>query len=230
MLTHLEQRRCKMPGYMQQLSSQHSSLDGPISLHLPILPSLSPFYPQLSILHTFIPTTDTRSTTFELPVWMPDTVLQSGSSLPVMALGWLGLVSSPSKRRAHVLQNSDNGFVRDHLFPCDTGGHLAVPSNVTRLCRALLPETPEGMQQIIYYQAGVGTSDGPLSVVYGGATGEGLSENIRGKLRAYTFFHSDGVFLLVLSPWLGILPTHLRFSLISLFLIDDFSLISLFTE
>ena len=96
------------------------------------------------------------------------------------------------------MQNSDNGFVRDNYFSWDTNGHLAVPSNVTRVCRALIPETAEGIQQIIYYQAGVGTSGGSLSMMRGGATGEGLSENIR---EAYSFLASnydlgDEVFLL----------------------------------
>lgn len=89
--------------------------------------------------------------------------------------------------------------MRDGSLPWNTNGHLAVPSNVTRICRTLLPESPNGMQQIVYYQAGVMSSGGNLQKIWGGGvSGEVLSENIR---EAYTFVvHNyeagDEIFLL----------------------------------
>ena len=98
----------------------------------------------------------------------------------------------------HGLQNSDSGFVKDSIWPWDTNGHLQTPSNVTRICRAILPESEEGIQQIVYYQAGIGTGTGIWDRLVGGGTGAGLSENIR---EAYSFLannYQDGdeIFLL----------------------------------
>ncbi|KAL8953458.1 MAG: hypothetical protein Q9222_000662 [Ikaeria aurantiellina] len=94
--------------------------------------------------------------------------------------------------------NSDNGFEKDSYLPWDHNGHLQVPSNVTRICRALRPLSQDGRAQIIYYQAGVGTEESWWDHVYGGGTGAGLSENIR---EAYAFLAAnylpgDEIFLL----------------------------------
>ena len=82
------------------------------------------------------------------------------------------------------MQDSDNGFVRDSWLPGKTGGHLATPSNVTRICRALLPRSHDGIPQIVYYQAGVGSGNNFYSYLAGGFLGEGISENVR---EAYAF-------------------------------------------
>ncbi|KAF1986378.1 hypothetical protein K402DRAFT_332875 [Aulographum hederae CBS 113979] len=79
-------------------------------------------------------------------------------------------------------QNKDNGWEKDGIF--DFTGHPQIPSNVTRIARALLPENSAGHPQIVYYQAGVGTGYGLTNTLLGGATGAGLSENIR---EAYAF-------------------------------------------
>ncbi|KAL8705142.1 MAG: hypothetical protein Q9201_001745 [Fulgogasparrea decipioides] len=84
--------------------------------------------------------------------------------------------------------NSDNGFERDSYLPWDHNGHLQVPSNVTRICRALRPMSCNGRAQIIYYQAGVGTEESWWDQIYGGGTGAGLSENIR---EAYAFLAAN---------------------------------------
>ncbi|KAK3115279.1 hypothetical protein LTR53_005550 [Teratosphaeriaceae sp. CCFEE 6253] len=89
-------------------------------------------------------------------------------------------------------ENSDNGFVRASWLPGHTGGKLAVPSNVTRITRALLPRSAEGVPQIVYYQAGLGSENNPYSYVVGGFLGSGISENIR---EAYAFIcnnYEDG--------------------------------------
>ena len=69
---------------------------------------------------------------------------------------------------------------------------------MTRICRAILPESEDGIPQITYYQAGVGTEDSLWDHLYGGGTGAGLSENIR---EAYAFLSAnylpgDEIFLL----------------------------------
>ncbi|KAL8762877.1 MAG: hypothetical protein Q9184_001173 [Pyrenodesmia sp. 2 TL-2023] len=84
--------------------------------------------------------------------------------------------------------NSDNGFQRDTYLPWDHNGHLQVPSNVTRICRAVRPVSHDGHAQIIYYQAGVGTGENFFDQIYGGGTGAGLSENIR---EAYAFLATN---------------------------------------
>ena len=61
--------------------------------------------------------------------------------------------------------------LQDHKIP--------IPSNVTRISRAIKNKSSDGTSQVVYYQAGVGSSGNILNRVIGGATAEGLSENIR---------------------------------------------------
>ena len=112
-----------------------------------------------------------------------------------MVLGWytlplraIVLCLNATWFKANKAQNSDNGFVRQSYLPWDTNGTLQVPSNVTRICRALLPDNPDGAQQIIYYQAGVGTESTLWNHLVGGGTGAGISENIR---EAYAFLATN---------------------------------------
>lgn len=95
-------------------------------------------------------------------------------------------------------QNSDNGFVRDTYLPWDTNGHLQTPSNVTRICRAIRADGDDGISQVIYYQAGVGTEESWWDHLYGGGTGAGLSENIREaySFLAMNFTPGDEIFLI----------------------------------
>jgi uncharacterized protein (DUF2235 family) len=44
-------------------------------------------------------------------------------------------------------------------------GELPNPSNVTRLSRAIKPESEDGIQQVVYYHYGVGTQGGVLDRV-----------------------------------------------------------------
>ena len=61
--------------------------------------------------------------------------------------------------------------LQDHKIP--------IPSNVTRISRAIKNKSSDGISQVVYYQAGVGSSGNIINRVVGGATAEGLSENIR---------------------------------------------------
>ena len=77
-------------------------------------------------------------------------------------------------------------------------GQLLIPSNVTRLSRAIKAESAEGVPQVVFYQPGVGSMGSIFARVIGGATGEGLAENIR---EAYNFiannYHrGDEIFLI----------------------------------
>jgi uncharacterized protein (DUF2235 family) len=58
--------------------------------------------------------------------------------------------------------------------PLQTDRGRVVPSNVVRLARALVDDD----EQYIFYDAGVGTSRGWWSRVWGGVTGAGLEQNI----------------------------------------------------
>jgi uncharacterized protein (DUF2235 family) len=71
----------------------------------------------------------------------------------------------------------------------DSDGDVQVPSNVTRIARAIKPwgldKDGNQIPQLIFYQNGVGTGSKSLWVKYvGGATGDGLADNIR---EAYAF-------------------------------------------
>lgn len=85
--------------------------------------------------------------------------------------------------------NSDNGM---------QNGKLSVPSNVTRISRAIKAVSQDGIPQIVNYHFGIGSSGRPLNRLISGATGEGLSDNVR---EAYSFlannYHvGDEIFLL----------------------------------
>jgi uncharacterized protein (DUF2235 family) len=90
-------------------------------------------------------------------------------------------------------QNSNIGFEKDGFFTqmksyMEKGvmeiGHAQVPSNVTRIVRAIKPESSDGHLQIVYYQNGVGSSGSFIDHLLGGGLALGLSENIRA---AYAF-------------------------------------------
>ncbi|MCJ1287670.1 hypothetical protein MMC26_007022 [Xylographa opegraphella] len=85
--------------------------------------------------------------------------------------------------------NTDNGLDR---------GELPIPSNVTRILRALKVESSDGVPQIAHYEAGVGSQGGPLTRVVGGATAEGISTNIRAgyDFIAQNYVPGDEIFLL----------------------------------
>ena len=55
--------------------------------------------------------------------------------------------------------NSDNGLVN---------GKISVPSNVTRLSRAIHPVSRDGIPQVVYYHFGVGSQGGIVDRVVGG--------------------------------------------------------------
>ena len=57
------------------------------------------------------------------------------------------------------------------------------PSNVTRICRSILPFDGD-MPQIVYYQAGIGSEHTLKDKLWGGLTGFGISEHVR---EAYAF-------------------------------------------
>jgi uncharacterized protein (DUF2235 family) len=85
-------------------------------------------------------------------------------------------------------QNSDNGFEKGSKWWPGSTGHLQTPSNVTRIARAISRYHEDGRNQVVYYQAGVGTGGNAFDQIIGGATGEGLSENIR---EAYGFLANN---------------------------------------
>ncbi|TKX26320.1 hypothetical protein C1H76_1282 [Elsinoe australis] len=62
------------------------------------------------------------------------------------------------------------------------------PSNATRISRAILPQSSDGIKQIVYYSQGVGTHGGIVDRIYGGITGDGLAGNVR---EAYGFICSN---------------------------------------
>lgn len=70
--------------------------------------------------------------------------------------------------------NSDNGYEKPTWQ--NSNATLQVPSNVTRLYRALKTEGLDGKRQVMYYQPGVGTGGNLADMFAGGAFGSGISE------------------------------------------------------
>ncbi|KAH7360619.1 hypothetical protein BKA65DRAFT_189578 [Rhexocercosporidium sp. MPI-PUGE-AT-0058] len=84
--------------------------------------------------------------------------------------------------------DSDDGFKKPTLIPYQPTGVLQVPSNVTRISRALRRTGREGVPQIIFYHSGVGTGSSKVDMLTGGLLGIGISENIR---EVYSFIAAN---------------------------------------
>ncbi|KAJ5164082.1 uncharacterized protein N7500_005912 [Penicillium coprophilum] len=76
----------------------------------------------------------------------------------------------------------------DGTWQSAVSGKKNVPSNVTRLCRALnsvgTDEQGNQWQQIVWYDSGIGTTSGPFGKAIEGAVGLGLEGNV---VEAYNF-------------------------------------------
>jgi hypothetical protein len=85
---------------------------------------------------------------------------------------------TPGKRLILCLDgtwvNSDQGYNRPTVG--QKNATLQIPTNVTRLHRALRKRDAAGWTQIMYYHSGVGTSGGLADSVAGGVFGVGVSE------------------------------------------------------
>jgi uncharacterized protein (DUF2235 family) len=70
------------------------------------------------------------------------------------------------------------------------------PTNVTKVARAVLPRAANGIDQIVCYHDGVGTTGG-LDRFTGGAFGDGIEANIRELYRflVYNFEPNDEIYL-----------------------------------
>ncbi|KAK5125780.1 hypothetical protein LTR85_012056 [Meristemomyces frigidus] len=68
-------------------------------------------------------------------------------------------------------------------------GALAIPSNITRLSRAIRSQSSDGIPQVVYYHFGVGAGGGLLDK-FMGATGGGLAEIVR---EGYQFISTNWI-------------------------------------
>ena len=74
---------------------------------------------------------------------------------------------------------------------------LPIPSNVTRISHAIKAKSSDGVPQVVFYQPGVGSEGNILNRIVGGATAQGLSENIREtySFLANNYSRGDEIFL-----------------------------------
>ena len=82
--------------------------------------------------------------------------------------------------------------IRDQIDKATGKRH---PTNVTKVARAVLPRDANGVDQVVYYHEGVGTSSG-LDRFTGGAFGDGIEANIRELYRfiVYNFEPQDELY------------------------------------
>lgn len=73
-----------------------------------------------------------------------------------------------------------------------------VPSNVVRIAWAIKPISSDGIPQIVYYSAGVGSTGGWIERTVGGATGLGLQQRVQGAYHfiAANYLPGDEIYLL----------------------------------
>ena len=67
-----------------------------------------------------------------------------------------------------------------------------LPSNVTRLARAVLPSGPDGTAQVVFYDAGIGTEGFWPYRMVGAVSGKGIQKNIRDCYRFIMHNYEDG--------------------------------------
>ncbi|KAL8692106.1 MAG: hypothetical protein Q9218_002802 [Villophora microphyllina] len=74
---------------------------------------------------------------------------------------------------------------------------LPIPSNVTRITHAIKAKSSDGVPQIVFYEPGVGSEGGIINRIIGGATAQGLSDNIRQvySFLANNYSNGDEIFL-----------------------------------
>jgi uncharacterized protein (DUF2235 family) len=65
------------------------------------------------------------------------------------------------------------------------------PTNVTKVARAILPRSSKGVDQMVFYHDGVGTSGG-LDKYTGGAFGDGIEDNVRNLYRIILYNWAPG--------------------------------------
>lgn len=87
-------------------------------------------------------------------------------------------------------RNSDSGIFNGTVLSWLWKGQEQVNTNVTRISRAIRSTDSQGRQQIVYYQAGVGSEGNLIERLVGGALGVGLAANIR---EAYSFLANNYV-------------------------------------
>ncbi|KAF2267993.1 hypothetical protein CC78DRAFT_456008, partial [Lojkania enalia] len=85
--------------------------------------------------------------------------------------------------------NSDSGL---------KDGRMTIPSNVTRMSRAIKQVSQDGIPQIVYYHFGVGTQGTRVSRIIGGTIGEGLADAVQAgySFLANNYNYGDEIFLI----------------------------------
>jgi uncharacterized protein (DUF2235 family) len=71
------------------------------------------------------------------------------------------------------------------------------PTNVTKTARAVVSRTPQGIDQVVFYHDGIGTSGGWLDRHTDGAFGHGMEDHIRDLYRfvVFNYVPGDEIFL-----------------------------------
>ncbi|KAF2217434.1 hypothetical protein CERZMDRAFT_80195 [Cercospora zeae-maydis SCOH1-5] len=85
-------------------------------------------------------------------------------------------------------KNSDSGILNGTGLSWIWRGEEQVSTNVTKIARAIESVDSKGRQQIVLYQAGVGSEGNLIERTVGGALGLGLAANIR---EAYSFIANN---------------------------------------
>lgn len=85
--------------------------------------------------------------------------------------------------------NSDKGYNKPTVQ--QPRATLAIPSNVTRLCRALKKRGWDGESQVMYYHPGIGSTGDISDMIAGGVFGIGVSE-VRLRLSVSWIYYVRG--------------------------------------
>ena len=79
----------------------------------------------------------------------------------------------------------------NHRDQADPGSKKRRPTNVTKIARAILPRSRNGIDQVVFYHEGIGTAGG-LDKYTGGAFGTGIERNVRTLYRAILYNWEPG--------------------------------------
>ncbi len=108
--------------------------------------------------------------------------------------------AEPDPRDAYVARDGKKDGMTRRLVACSDGTWYTAdrntPGNVVEMVRSVLPQAPDGTDQILFYDPGVGTG-GVFDKYSGGMFGSGLSKNVLDVYRflVHNYVEGDEIYL-----------------------------------
>jgi uncharacterized protein (DUF2235 family) len=122
-----------------------------------------------------------------ITMWIPQTATANAATSGASNVALPG--SQKSHRRKRIVLCADGTWNEAERKDPDTG--RPQPTNVLKVARAVLPQSSDGIDQVVFYIQGVGTGGG-LDTFTGGAFGDGMELNVRALYRFLVHNYAPG--------------------------------------